>query len=88
MNLYRVVVSFMKENMQFMAERGVLAMTPGQALDDTITHLGIDLTRIDSFKAWTQRPSALADFSEDAQFLACLGSKHSVRDVWFKRYGE
>lgn len=86
MSLYRVVISFMKEHMQFMQERGVLAMTPGQALDDTVSSLQIDLTRIDSFKAWTTKPSALDDFSYDAQFLTCLGSRHTVKDVWFKRY--
>lgn len=86
MRLYRVVVSFMKEHMQFMSERGVMAMTPGQALDDVFSHLQVDLTKIDSFKAWTMRPDKLDDFSYDAQSLMCLGTNHTVKDVWFKRY--
>lgn len=86
MSLYRVVISFMRENMQFMSERGVLAMSPGNALDDAVSALGVDQTKVHSFKSLVWRPEALTDFSDDAQFLACIGSKHSVRDVWNKRY--
>lgn len=86
MSLYRVVVSFMKENLQFMSERGVLAMTPGQALDDVVTSLQVDLTKIDSFKTWTEKPNQLDSFSYDAQFMKCINSHHTVKDVWFKRY--
>lgn len=86
MSLYRVVISFMKEHLQFMSERGALAMTPGQALDEVLSHLQVDVTRIDGFKAWTTKPKSLDDFSYDAQFLNCLGSKHTVKDVWLKRY--
>ena len=76
----------MREHMQFMSERGVMAMTPGEALDSVISHLQIDQTRIHSFKAWTAKPMQLSDFSEDCQFLNCLGTGRSVKDIWLKRY--
>jgi hypothetical protein len=88
MNLYRVVISFMREHMQYMSERGVLAMTPGQALDETLSHLRIDHSKIHSFKSWTEKPDKLDAFSYDAQNLACLGSTRTVREIWTKRFGE
>ncbi len=86
MSIYRVVVSYFNNHLQFMAERGVLAMTPGQALDSTLQHLQIDQTKCHSFKAWTQKPEALTDFSEDALFQECVGSNYTLRDIWSKRY--
>lgn len=70
-----------------MAERGCLAMTPGQALDDTISQLNIDFTQCHGFKAWAQLPSALNEFSEDARFLDCINTNYTVQDVWLKRNG-
>ena len=87
MKLFRVVVSFfMPTGIQFMAERGILAMTPGQALDETLVHLEIDQTKITSFKCWTEVPDRLDNFSEDAQYMKCLNTSYSVRDFWTKRY--
>lgn len=87
MSLYCVVVSFMREHMQFMAERGVKAMTPGQALDDVLSALQVDQSRIDSLKCMVSKPRELDEFSEDAKFLACVGTNMTVKDVWLKRYG-
>lgn len=71
-----------------MAERGVLAMSPGQALDDVLTHLQVDLTKAYQLKTWVAKPQELSDFSHDAQFCDCVGSRYTVRDVWAKRYGD
>lgn len=87
MSLYRVVVSFMREHMQFMAERGVKAMTPGQALNDVLDALQVDQSRIESLKCMVSKPRELDEFSEDAKFMACVGTSHSVKDIWNKRYG-
>lgn len=86
MNLYRVVVSFMREQLQFMAERGVIAMTPGQALNDVLDNLQVDLSKVQSFKTWTARPDSLDDFTEDAKFFNCINTKYTVRDYWSKRF--
>jgi len=88
MRLYRVVISYMKDQLQFMAERGVLAMSPGQALDDVLSHLQVDQTRISSLKCFTTKPQELDEFTMDAQFLHCIGTNRSVQDIWTKRYGD
>lgn len=87
MSLYRVVISFMREQMHFMSERGVFAMTPGQALDQVLENLAIDLSKVNSFKTQTEKPEQLDAFSYDAQFMNCLGTGRTVRDIWSKRFG-
>jgi hypothetical protein len=88
MSLYRVVVSFFTvQKLQYMAERGVLAMDPGEALNNVLISLQVDLTRINSFKSFVSKPDELSEFSEDAQFLTCINTKHSVKDIWSKRFG-
>lgn len=76
----------MRQNMQYMAERGVLAMTPGQALDDVIGNLNIDRTRITGLKCNVELPSRLDAFGEDIQLLDCINSHGSVADVWRARH--
>ena len=73
--------------MSFMAERGVKAMTPGQALDDVLSALQVDQTRIQSLKCLVSKPTELDEFSEDAKFMACIGTSHTVKDIWSKRFG-
>lgn len=72
--------------MQYMQERGCLAITPGQALDDVVSALSIQVSQVQSFKSWTVIPTALEDFSHDARFLDCIGTKYSVQDIWTKRF--
>ena len=76
----------MPHGLQFMAERGILAVTPGEALDQTLVHLAIDQTKIQRFKAWTEIPDKLSDFSEDTQMLSCPGTRYTVKEIWHKRY--
>jgi len=87
MKLFRVVISFlMPQGIQFMAERGILAMTPGEALDQTLSHLQIDQTKITSFKSWTEIPTQLDSFSYDTQDMMCIGTRYTIKDFWTKRY--
>lgn len=89
MDIYRVVISFMTaQHMQYMQERGALAMTPGQALDQVIDSLNIDKTRIHSFKTYVQKPETLQEFDRDAAMLVCIGSDMTVKDLWRRKYGD
>lgn len=85
MNLYRVVISFFREQLQFTQERGCLAMTPGQALDDTFSNLGIDRTKITDLKVWVELPKSLDSFGRDAVYLRAVNSDQSVGDLWKSR---
>lgn len=69
-----------------MSERGVLAMTPGEALDMALRSLQVDLSRVESFKSWTERPESLDAFSPDAQWQDCIGAGKSVKDAWERRH--
>lgn len=85
MNIYRVVISFFRENLQFMSERGALAMTPGEALDQVMGNLQIDQTRIRSLKTMVSKPETLEEFSGDAQMMSVVGNRLSVKDLWESR---
>ncbi len=87
MSIFRVVISFfLPTGLQFMSERGILAMTPGQALDETLVHLEIDQTKITDFKSWTEKPNKLSIFSEDAQDMNCLNTRYTLKEIWQKRF--
>jgi hypothetical protein len=83
LNIYRVVISYWKNELHFMAERGVQASTPGQALDLVLQSLQIDPVQVEKFKSWTERPNSIDAFSPTAQFFKCVGASGSVRDIWF-----
>lgn len=68
-----------------MAERGVLAMTPGQALDDVLVNLGIDQRRISSLKIWVELPEKLETFCYDAQLMNCVNTNSNLKDLWQQR---
>jgi hypothetical protein len=65
-----------------MAERGVLASSPGEALNLALQGLQVDLKCVEHFKAFTERPESLSAFSADAQWSDCIGADRSVKDVW------
>jgi hypothetical protein len=60
-------------------------MTPGQALDDTFSALGIDRTKITSLRVWVELPKSLDTFSRDAVYLRAVNSDMSVEDLWRSR---
>ncbi len=86
MTVYRVVISFMRQLVHFQQERGVLAMTPGQALDDVMTALKVDRTQINSLKIWVEDPIALDIFHTDTQSMIAINSSMSVRDLWNRKH--
>ncbi len=69
----------MLANMQYMSERGILAMTPGEALDSVLGNLQIDQTRVSSLKTLVSRPESLEEFSADAQYM--------IKALWESRLG-
>lgn len=87
MRIYRVVISFMRQGLHFQQERGVKAMTPGQALDDVMSSLSIDQTQISDLKTFVEKPEALDSFNWDTLGMICLNSSQTVRDIWHQRYG-
>lgn len=88
MAIYRVVVSFFRDMMQFNCERGVLAMNPGEALSMALTNMNIHMSQIHSFKAWVVQPESLGEFNHDAALFNCIGTDSSLVDIWKRRYGE
>lgn len=88
MQIYRVVISFMRENMQFMYERSALAMTPGQALDDVVSNLKIQRAKVHSLKTWVNRPEQYTDFSLDARLLPVINSDQRLDELWRRKYGD
>lgn len=85
MSLFRVVISFMQDLAHYQQERGALAMTPGQALDDVFSALQIDRTRIYNFRSFVEIPSTLDAFHPDTQGMQAVGSHMSVKDIWERR---
>jgi len=63
-------------------------MTPGDALNNTLDHLSIHQDQVEMLKAMVIKPTRLEDFSPDAQFMICLGTNYTLKDIWFKRFGE
>jgi hypothetical protein len=88
LSIYRVVVSFLRDQLQFMAERGVWAMNPGEALNTALDHLMIKPYLVKSLKTIVEKPDELASFSYDAQNMICLGTRYTVQEIWQKRYGD
>ncbi len=74
--------------MQYMQERGVLAMTPGEAIDIFIRETNLVMHKVYSFKCWVSKPDELKDFSHDALILNAIGSELSVQDLWKRKHGE
>jgi hypothetical protein len=85
--IYRVVISFFHDLMQFNCERGVLAMNPGEALNMALSSMNIHMSQIHSFKSWVAQPESLEEFSHDAMLLNCIGTDHSVSDIWERKHG-
>lgn len=71
--------------MHFQQERGVLAMSPGQALDDAFSALQIDRTQIYDLKCWVEQPASLDSFGFDAQYMYAVNSDRQLKDLWNSR---
>jgi hypothetical protein len=82
MRIYRVVISFMKDQLHFQSERGVAANTPGHALDAALLNLGVKISDVDSLKTIVERADSLECFGYDAQHMICLNTSRTVVDVW------
>lgn len=88
MYIFRVAISFMRENMHHMHERAVLAMSPGQALVDMLAKLNIYTHAVSGFKSYVCEPGSLSEFSRDAQVLPVIGSDMALQDLWKRKHGD
>lgn len=88
MQIFRVAVSFMRAQMQYMHERGVFAMSPGDALDRMLGELNIHLSQVQDFKSFVSVPISLDSFGRDAMILTCIGSDSSLLDLWKRKHGD
>lgn len=88
MYIFRVAFSFMRENMQYMHERAVLAMSPGQALSDCLAKLNVYPHCVTSFKAFVSEAQSVEDFGRDAQIMPVIGSDMRLEDLWKRKHGD
>lgn len=88
MSLYRVVISYMYAQVHHIHERGVYAMTPGQALDEAINKLNISPIHTYSFKTWVNKPESIQEFARDAFNLPVIGSDMRLEDLWRRKHGD
>ena len=86
MQIFRVIISFLVNQMQHLHERASFAMSAGQALDQVLWDLHIDTTKCENFQAQTHKPLSLTDFGRDALVLPVSGAPDIyLADLWRSR---
>lgn len=85
MSIFRVAISFIRDHMHHMHERAALAMSPGQALGDTMANLNIYAHSVQSFKSYVSQPDSLDEFGRDALILPVINSDMKLQDLWRAR---
>lgn len=86
--IFRVNISFMRDHVHHMYERACFAVSPGQALGDTLAVLNIYPHAVRGFKSLVIQPESLEDFSRDAMIMPVVGSDMRLQDLWKRKHGD